>query len=99
MPQVVIWPSTSSESLTAIGTPASGISSPSPFASLASTRFASSARLVGQDDAVGVQLGVEPVDAVEVELDEVGRGDVPRADHLSLAGDPRETPRRSSAGT
>ena len=48
------------------------------------------ARPVGQDDAVGVQLGVEPVDAVEVELDEVGRCDVARADHLCLAGDPLE---------
>ena len=48
------------------------------------------ARLVGQDDAVRVQLGIEAIDPVEVELDEVGRCDVARADHFGLAGDPLE---------
>ena len=82
VPWVLTSPATSTSFLIAIGTPSSGRSSPA--LSLASACSASSSAFSAQHLAKGVQLGVEAGDPVEAQLDQLGRGDLTRTDHLRL---------------
>ena len=45
-------------------------------------------RAFGEHDAKRVQLRVEPLDPLQVELDQLARGDLARGDQLGLASDP-----------
>jgi hypothetical protein len=47
-------------------------------------------RPLGEHDPEGVQLRVEPLDPLEMELDELARGDLAAADQLGLAHGARE---------
>src|ERR1700754_3938370 len=81
-------------SLIATGTPSRGAASPAarpspaPFTApqplLGPLRVRP--RLLAQDDAVGIQLRLDPGDPLEIELHQLGRGDLLAADHLR---DPR----------
>jgi hypothetical protein len=47
-------------------------------------------RLLGAHGAKGVQRPVEPLDPLQIELDQLARGDLPRPDQLGLARQSRE---------
>ena len=85
VPQPVTSPVTSSTSLTAIGTPSSGRSSPRAAAPVG--LLGVHERALVHDLAKRVQLRVEPLDPLEVEDHELARGDLAAADQLRLAGD------------
>ncbi len=72
-------------SLTAIGTPSSGRSAAGAAARVGLVGFQQ--RALGEHDAERVQLRVEARDPLEVELDQLARGDLARGDQLRLAGD------------
>ena len=75
-------------SFTATGTPSSGRSSPPAAPGVGLVGLGQ--RPLGHHHAEGVQLGVEPRDALQVELDQLARGHLAGADQLGLARDARE---------
>ena len=75
-------------SLIASGTPSSGASSPAAGAAVGLVRLGE--RPLAEDDAVRVDLWLDPLDSLQVALDELAGGDLAGADQLGLAGDARE---------
>ena len=88
VPWVVSSPATSWESLTAIGTPESGASPSEWSALLGLDRLGQ--RPLGAHDAEGVQLRVQPLDPLQVELDQLPRRDLTGPNRLRLARDAGE---------
>ena len=88
VPWLVISPATSTPSLIAIGTPPQRQLAVSPPRRVGGVRLGE--RLLGHHDAKGVQLRVETLDPLEVELDQLARGDVAGAHERGLAHDPGE---------
>ena len=84
VPQVVTSPPTSSVSLTAIGTPSSGRSSPAPRRASACSASTSARSPVTVRNAFSSP--VEALDPLQVELDQLARGDLAAADHAPPGG-------------
>ena len=74
-------------SLTAIGTPSSGRLVPAGPAARVSL-VGLQARAFGEHDAKRVQARVQTRDPLEIDVDQLARGDLARGDQLRLAGDP-----------
>ena len=83
VPKAVMSPVTSVSSLMATGTPSSGRSSP-PLTRAAAWSASIRARS-GVDGPEGVELRVDPLDALEVDVDELPGGDLAASDELGLA--------------
>ena len=81
------WPATSRLSLTAIGTPSSGRSSPRAMASSAA---AASAWAVSNSVRKAFSLRVEPGDPLQADAEQLRAGDRAVAQQLALAVDARE---------
>ena len=83
VPRAVASPATSVSSLIATGTPSSGRASPRAAAGVGLVGLGE--RALGEDDAVGVELRVEAVDAVERRAHDLARGHLARGDEPCLA--------------
>ena len=84
VPRLVTSPARSISSLTATGTPSSGPLS--PRARRSSARSASASARSAIDGPEGVELAVEPVDALQRRLGELARGRLAAAHQLGLGG-------------